>query len=276
MLAPQAVERSPLGYREIAAGDPSAGEWQTSKGSLPAPCIAENPCGGSRSPNDKAAVAWQARPTPASPSARVPASTSTRTLVRGRAASFLAREFASGTPPRNARRNLRREAGGGHSQDRSSSASEPRPSGRHKPSHRHGRRSSRKPGNCSYMRRNGYSAACRETHRRGANCDHCRATRHDSSRDHRDRRRDAARSRPWCRSRIPAPVAERASTLRIVVTSASVGTTFSRLAITICICGRLCVRSPLPSLVTMTELPVSAIRKFAPVMPTSAATYCWS
>ena len=34
----------------------------------------------------------------------------------------------------------------------------------------------------------------------------------------------------------------------------------------------ICVRSPLPSLVTMmVELPVSAIRKLAPVMPTSAA-----
>ena len=38
-----------------------------------------------------------------------------------------------------------------------------------------------------------------------------------------------------------------------------------------CTRGRVCVRSPLPSLVTMTLLPVSAIRKLAPVMPTSAA-----
>ena len=35
--------------------------------------------------------------------------------------------------------------------------------------------------------------------------------------------------------------------------------------------GKLCVRSPLPSLVTMIDVPVSATRKFAPVMPTSAA-----
>ena len=35
--------------------------------------------------------------------------------------------------------------------------------------------------------------------------------------------------------------------------------------------GRSAVRSPLPSLVTMTAEPVSAMRKFAPVMPTSAA-----
>ena len=53
--------------------------------------------------------------------------------------------------------------------------------------------------------------------------------------------------------------------------SSSVGTIFSMLASTICTRGRVCVRSPLPSLVTMTLLPVSAIRKLAPVMPTSAA-----
>ena len=35
--------------------------------------------------------------------------------------------------------------------------------------------------------------------------------------------------------------------------------------------GSVWVRSPLPSLVTMIEVPVSATRKFAPVMPTSAA-----
>ena len=38
-----------------------------------------------------------------------------------------------------------------------------------------------------------------------------------------------------------------------------------------CTLGSDWVRSPLPSLVTMTEEPVSAIRKLAPVMPTSAA-----
>ena len=38
-----------------------------------------------------------------------------------------------------------------------------------------------------------------------------------------------------------------------------------------CTRGKVCVRSPLPSLVTMIDVPVSAIRKFAPVMPTSAA-----
>ena len=38
-----------------------------------------------------------------------------------------------------------------------------------------------------------------------------------------------------------------------------------------CTLGSDWVRSPLPSLVTITEEPVSAIRKLAPVMPTSAA-----
>ncbi len=57
----------------------------------------------------------------------------------------------------------------------------------------------------------------------------------------------------------------------MVEASSSVGTTFSRLASTMWIFGRVCVRSPLPSLVTMIVEPVSAMRKLAPVMPTSAA-----
>src|SRR5262249_32476855 len=39
--------------------------------------------------------------------------------------------------------------------------------------------------------------------------------------------------------------------------------------------GTAWVRSPLPSLVTMIEVPVSATRKLAPVMPTSASRYFW-
>ena len=66
-------------------------------------------------------------------------------------------------------------------------------------------------------------------------------------------------------------MAERAKTLRMVVASSSVGTTFSRLAITMCTRGSAWVKSPLPSLVTMIEEPVSATRKLAPVTPTSAA-----
>ena len=56
-----------------------------------------------------------------------------------------------------------------------------------------------------------------------------------------------------------------------MLTSSSVGTIFSIEASTMCTLGSDCVRSPLPSLVTMTEEPVSATRKLAPVMPTSAA-----
>ena len=52
--------------------------------------------------------------------------------------------------------------------------------------------------------------------------------------------------------------------------SSSVGTTFSIPAVTMCTRGRVLVRSPLPSLVTMTLEPVSETRKFAPVIPTSA------
>ena len=70
-------------------------------------------------------------------------------------------------------------------------------------------------------------------------------------------------------------MAERASTRRMVEASSSVGTIFSIEAITIWTLGRICVRSPLPSLVTMIEVPVSAIRKLAPVMPTSASKYFW-
>ena len=41
-------------------------------------------------------------------------------------------------------------------------------------------------------------------------------------------------------------------------------------AMTMCTRGRVLLRSPLPSLVTMTVEPDSAMRKFAPVTPTSA------
>ena len=66
------------------------------------------------------------------------------------------------------------------------------------------------------------------------------------------------------------PVAERASTRSNCAASFSVGTSFSSEAMTTWTLGRICVRSPLPSLVTMMEVPVSAIRKFAPVTPMSA------
>lgn len=56
----------------------------------------------------------------------------------------------------------------------------------------------------------------------------------------------------------------------MVVASSSVGTTFSIEAMTICTRGSVCARSALPSLVTSTIDPVSAISMLAPVMPTSA------
>ena len=84
-------------------------------------------------------------------------------------------------------------------------------------------------------------------------------------------RAGAGRWRRSCRPTCPGPVAERASRRRMVETSFSVGTIFSIEAMTMWMRGRICVRSPLPSLVTMIEVPVSATRKFAPVMPTSAA-----
>ena len=77
--------------------------------------------------------------------------------------------------------------------------------------------------------------------------------------------------RTWCRRRNPARWRSAPARAAGEVQSSSVGTIFSMLASTMCTRGRVCVRSPLPSLVTMTLLPVSAIRKLAPVMPTSAA-----
>ena len=57
----------------------------------------------------------------------------------------------------------------------------------------------------------------------------------------------------------------------MVQASSSVGTTLSMLATTMWVSGRPWVSSALPSLVTRTTEPVSATRKLAPVMPTSAA-----
>ena len=66
------------------------------------------------------------------------------------------------------------------------------------------------------------------------------------------------------------PVAERPSTRRICAASLSVGVIFSIEARTTWTLGKVWVRSPLPSLVTMIDVPVSATRKLAPVRPTSA------
>ena len=69
-------------------------------------------------------------------------------------------------------------------------------------------------------------------------------------------------------------MAERGSTRMNTERSSRVGITFSMPAMTIWARGRVCERSPLPSLVKITEEPVSAIRKLAPVSPTSAPRNC--
>ena len=85
-----------------------------------------------------------------------------------------------------------------------------------------------------------------------------------------DRRRGAGRSRASCRptfpARSPSARARAGTATRPRASAPPSRSTPAR-------CARaasVCVRSPLPSLVTMIEVPVSATRKFAPVMPTSA------
>jgi hypothetical protein len=94
---------------------------------------------------------------------------------------------------------------------------------------------------------------------------------------------DVARRRPVGIARTPwpgdegriggesCPVAERASKRSSGQASASVGITLSIDASTMCTLGSVMVRSALPSLVTTIADPVSATRKLAPVIPTSAA-----
>ena len=75
-----------------------------------------------------------------------------------------------------------------------------------------------------------------------------------------------------CRPIISWPVAERASTRRICADVLQRRhDLLDRGEHDVDLAAAICVRSPLPSLVTMIDVPVSAIRKFAPVMPTSAA-----
>ena len=84
-------------------------------------------------------------------------------------------------------------------------------------------------------------------------------------------RAGAGRWRRSCRPTCPGRWRSGRAGAGWSITSSSVGTIFSIEAMTIWMRGRICVRSPLPSLVTMIEVPVSATRKLAPVMPTSAA-----
>ncbi len=107
-----------------------------------------------------------------------------------------------------------------------------------------------------------------------ARCGRCRAARRDTARARRDRPAGAVRSRSSCRTRIPgrspsAPAGAARSPRPRASARSSRGWR-GRYGP----CGRVCVRSPLPSLVTMMLEPVSAIRKLAPVMPTSAARNC--
>ena len=113
-----------------------------------------------------------------------------------------------------------------------------------------------RPGNGSCRRRSGYSAASRANrsaeHRRPAVVDHDDVV---FRRPVEIARRGADRSRTSCRPRFPArsPTAPALST--DCRPSSSVGTIFSILARTMWTFGSVWVRSPLPSLVTMTAAP---------------------
>ena len=69
---------------------------------------------------------------------------------------------------------------------------------------------------------------------------------------------------------MSAPVAERTSSRSSANACAMVGTSFSMPAVTMCTRGGVVDNSALPSLVTVQVAPVSATRKFAPEMETSA------
>ena len=95
------------------------------------------------------------------------------------------------------------------------------------------------------------------------------------ARARRDRRAGAARSRSSCRTRIPAPSPSAPAGAAASPHPPASARSFRGWPSTIWTRGRVCVRSPLPSLVTMMLEPVSAMRKLAPVMPTSAARNFW-
>ena len=154
---------------------------------------------------------------------------------------------------------------------RSATASAPRPSGRDTPSHRRARRPRHTPGSGSCTPRSGCSAASPGTRCPASPSGRCRPARRGIRPARPDRQAAARRWRTWCRRKNPGPSPSAPAPAAGDVQSSIVGTIFSMLASAMCTRGSVCVRSPLPSLVTMTLLPVSAIRKLAPVMPTSAA-----
>ena len=105
-------------------------------------------------------------------------------------------------------------------------------------------------------------------------CGRCRAARRGIARARRDRPAGAARSRTSCRTRIPARSPSAPAGAAGSPRPPASARPFRCWSMTIWTRGRVCVRSPLPSLVTMMLEPVSATRKLAPVMPTSAARNC--
>ena len=154
-------------------------------------------------------------------------------------------------------------------------ASAPRPSGRDRPSHRHGRRRRHRPGSGSCRRRSGCSAACPGTRCRAWRCGRCRAARHGTAPARPGRPAAAGRSRTSCRTRIPGPWPSAPARAAWSTRPPASGRPSRCWPARCGSCGSVCVRSPLPSLVTITVEPVSAIRKLAPVMPTSAARNFW-
>ena len=128
-----------------------------------------------------------------------------------------------------------------------------------------------RPGSGSCRRRSGCSAACPGTRCRAWPSGRCRAARRGIPPARPDRPAAAGRSRRSCRPTCPGRSPSAPARAGSALASSSVGTIFSIEASTMWTRGRIWVRSPLPSLVTITEVPVSATRKLAPVMPTSAS-----
>jgi hypothetical protein len=71
------------------------------------------------------------------------------------------------------------------------------------------------------------------------------------------------------------PVPLRGSMRSTATASSSVATTLSMPNRAMCTGGSVVVRSALPSLVTSMMVPVSAIARFAPLMPTVASMNFW-
>ena len=220
----------------------------------------------------EARAARRRRPRGGARSAASPAPGPARTPSRASGASAWAAGSASGRRSRSGRRRSRRSAGRASSARPKIAGSSTAPIGPDRSRRRRGRRPHGRPGSGSCRRRSGCSAASPGTR--------CRASRvrplsrmttwYSSGPSGSSGRRGPVEKR-----RVDATSPGRWRSARAAggssTTSSSVGTIFSIEARTMWMRGRICVRSPLPSLVTITEVPVSATRKLAPVMPTSAA-----